>query len=201
MSNTEDQKIEESMANALRDLCPDEMVEGKEGINESLDPNALKGMLESLSKAFEQPALKVTFIKTNENAIIPAYQTTGSSGFDLHCIDNFTIGKGQTLCVDTGLKVANIPDGIELQIRPRSGLAAKKSITVLNTPGTIDTDYRGNLLVILINLGNVDQEFKRGDRIAQAVANRYERVLLEEVQEEDLVKTDRGDGGLGSTGA
>lgn len=127
------------------------------------------------------------------------YGTQGSAGFDIPA------GKGEVVVVPahgrklikTGISMA-IPDGYELQIRPRSGLALKKGITVLNTPGTIDADYRGEIGVILFNTTDEDFEVRPGDRIAQGVLSKYERA--QPVYVNELGDTDRSTGGFGSTG-
>jgi dUTP pyrophosphatase len=147
--------------------------------------------------------------KINDKAIIPAYQTSGSAGFDLHAIivneknsmgekiDYIVIPPKNQQIIDTGLSCA-VPLGYEMQIRPRSGLAFKNKITVTNSPGTIDSDYRGEIKVILYNLGEQSFIVKDGDRIAQAVISPIIVVEIEEV--EVLDETERGDGGFGSTG-
>lgn len=128
---------------------------------------------------------------------IPQYQTEHSAGMDLHSAEEVTILAGRMALIDTGIKIA-IPEGFEGQVRPRSGLAAKHGITVLNAPGTIDADYRGPVKVILINLSDQLYKINVGDRIAQLVIAKYEKVEIEEV--EVLDDTDRGSGGMGSTG-
>ena len=129
----------------------------------------------------------------------PSYATGGSAGVDLkaNIDDPITLTPLQRVVVPTGLRIA-LPKGTEAQVRPRSGLAAKHGITVLNTPGTIDADYRGEVGVILINLSDKDFVINPGERIAQMVLARYERFEWEEV--EQLDSTSRGEGGLGSTG-
>lgn len=129
----------------------------------------------------------------------PSYATEGSAGVDLKAnIDEpITLAPLQRVVVPTGLRIA-LPKGTEAQVRPRSGLAAKHGITVLNTPGTIDADYRGEVGVILINLSDKDFVINPGERIAQMVLARYERFEWEDV--EQLDSTSRGEGGLGSTG-
>lgn len=129
----------------------------------------------------------------------PSYATEGSAGVDLKAnIDEpITLAPLQRVVVPTGLRIA-LPKGTEAQVRPRSGLAAKHGITVLNTPGTIDADYRGEVGVILINLSDKDFVINPGERVAQMVLARYERFEWEEV--EQLDSTSRGEGGLGSTG-
>ncbi len=129
----------------------------------------------------------------------PSYATEGSAGVDLkaNIDDPITLAPLQRVVVPTGLRIA-LPKGTEAQVRPRSGLAAKHGITVINTPGTIDADYRGEVGVILINLSDKDFVINPGERVAQMVLARYERFEWEEV--EQLDSTSRGEGGLGSTG-
>ena len=130
---------------------------------------------------------------------VPAYATEGSAGVDLRAnIDEpVTIAPLRRVIVPTGLRIA-LPKGTEAQVRPRSGLAAKHGITVLNTPGTIDADYRGEVGVILVNLSDREFVVNPGERIAQMILARYERFDWEVVEELD--DTVRGEGGLGSTG-
>ncbi len=139
-------------------------------------------------------------VKTFEKKIIlPSYKTTGSSGMDViaHTKKKIIINPGKIALVPTGIAVA-IPKNYEIQIRPRSGLAAKKGISVLNTPGTIDSDYRGEIKVILINLSNRSFAVNSGDRIAQMVICPVTKVKFKRVP--NLPKTLRGKGGFGSTG-
>ncbi len=142
---------------------------------------------------------KILIKKLSSSVSIPKYETPGSSGMDIaaHIENNIIINPGEKFLVSTGFSIA-IPKGYEVQIRPRSGLAAKRSITVLNTPGTIDADYRGEIKVILINLGKEKFIVKNGERIAQMVVCPVVQANLEEV--EDLPDTKRGSGGFGSTG-
>ena len=137
--------------------------------------------------------------KLSKKAILPKYETDGSSGLDLAaCLDNdIEIKPGRSEIIPTGLAIA-IPKNFEIQIRPRSGLAAKNQISVLNTPGTIDADYRGELKVILINLGEKSFMVENGLRIAQMVLCPVVKAKLKEV--ESLEDTKRGLGGFGSTG-
>ena len=130
---------------------------------------------------------------------VPAYATPLSAGMDLRaCLEApVTLGPLERTLVPTGLYIA-LPAGFEAQVRPRSGLAAKHGITVLNTPGTIDADYRGEIKVILVNLSNTPFEIVPGERIAQLVVARHERVEWEET--DSLDETERGAGGFGSTG-
>ena len=142
---------------------------------------------------------KIQIKKLSNSVSTPKYETSGSSGMDIaaHIENNIIINPGEKALVSTGLSVA-IPKGYEIQIRPRSGLAAKKSITVLNTPGTIDADYRGEIKVILINLGNEKFVIENGERIAQMVVCPVVQANLEEVKE--LSGTERSSSGFGSTG-
>lgn len=135
----------------------------------------------------------------SEDLPLPAYMTPGSSGMDLYAaIDSeLTIAPGKTALVPTGIAIA-LPSGYEAQIRPRSGLALKHGITLLNTPGTIDADYRGEIKVIVINLGDKAYTFTKGERIAQMVFSRVEKI--EFVETDSLDNTDRGGGGFGHTG-
>jgi dUTP pyrophosphatase len=135
--------------------------------------------------------------KLNADAIIPAYQSEEAAGFDLHSIEDVVIKPGERKLIGTALAF-EIEKGYEIQIRPRSGLAYKHGITVLNTPGTIDSDYRGEIKVLLINLGSVDFEIKKGERIAQAVVAPVVQAKIS--QAEHLNDTNRGSGGFGSTG-
>ena len=128
---------------------------------------------------------------------LPAYATSGAAGMDIVSAEQVTIAPGARHAVATGLAVA-IPEGYEIQVRPRSGLALKHGISVPNTPGTIDSDYRGELKVILINLGDEPFAIARGDRIAQLVLAPVVQAAWDEVDELDA--TDRGEGGFGSTG-
>ena len=143
--------------------------------------------------------IKVLIKKLSHKAQIPIYKTEGSSGLDLMALteDKIVIKPNKSTLVPTGLSIA-IPNDTEIQIRPRSGLAAKSSISVLNTPGTIDSDYRGELKVILFNHGDKEFIINNGDRIAQMVLVPILKVQFEEVQ--DLPETIRGSGGFGSTG-
>jgi len=161
--------------------------------------------------------MQLKFKKLDERAIIPKYQTKGSAGFDFHAIldnenpcyvNNKAINNKPVLVippksqciVQTGLATV-VPDGYEMQIRPRSGLAFKKSITITNSPGTLDCDYRNLIMIILYNLGNEPFIIEEGDRIAQGIINKVEQpdiIEIEDFSEEDM-STDRG-GGFGSTG-
>ncbi len=143
---------------------------------------------------------KIQIKKLSNFVSTPKYETPGSSGMDIaaHIEEKIVINPGEKSLVSTGFSLA-IPKGYEVQIRPRSGLAAKKNITVLNTPGTIDADYRGEIKVILINLGKEKFIIENGERIAQMVVCPVVQAKLEEVKE--LSDTVRGSSGFGSTGA
>jgi len=143
--------------------------------------------------------VKILVQKFDKNIKLPVYKTSGSSGMDLmaYIKNKITISPGKTAIIPTGIAVA-IPKNYEIQIRPRSGLAAKKGISVLNTPGTIDSDYRGEIKIILINLSKKSFVVKSGDRVAQMIVCPVIKGKLQEV--ENLSKTIRGKGGFGSTG-
>ena len=131
---------------------------------------------------------------------LPAYQTSGSSGMDICAAGSGTIPPGRRASLSTGFAIAHIPEGFELQCRPRSGLASRHGLTVLNTPGTIDSDYRGEVIIVLMNHGSKEVQIKRGQRIAQLVLNATPRAVVVE-EEGELGATDRGAGGFGSTGS
>ncbi len=141
--------------------------------------------------------VEVKRLPHGEGLPLPAYATSGAAGMDVVSAEDVVIAPGARHAVATGLAVA-IPQGFEIQVRPRSGLALKHGITVPNTPGTIDSDYRGELKVILINLGNEAFTIQRGDRVAQLVLAPVVQAAWDEVAELDA--TDRGAGGFGSTG-
>lgn len=136
-------------------------------------------------------------VKAAEGIVLPAYATPGSSGLDIRASESVSIKPGDHHAVTTGLFV-EIPEGYEAQIRPRSGLAFKNGVTVLNAPGTIDSDYRGEIKVILVNLGDVNFVVEPGDRIAQMVIAPVTRAEM--VRVEELNDTQRAGGGFGSTG-
>lgn len=136
-------------------------------------------------------------IVLSSDDLLPSYSSVGSAGMDLHAAENATVWPHTSALVSTGIRVA-VPEGYELQVRPRSGLALKYMISVLNTPGTVDSDYRGVVGVILINHSDIPFSVSVGDRIAQAVLCPVAR--CEWVHVENLDSTDRGSGGFGSTG-
>ena len=143
--------------------------------------------------------IKVKILDEEANIELPSYETLQSAGMDIRANlkENVILKKGERKLIKTGLAIA-LPAGYEAQIRPRSGLALKNGITVLNTPGTIDADYRGEIGIVLINLGDEDFVIEHGMRIAQMVIAKYEQVKL--VKVDTLDETERGTGGFGSTG-
>lgn len=138
-------------------------------------------------------------VKLSEGAVMPVYQTEGASGADIRALiaEPLEIAPGARCAVPTGVYV-EVPIGYEVQVRPRSGLAVREGVTVLNTPGTIDSDYRGEIVVIMINLSDKPFRIASGDRIAQMVVCPVVHGVLEEVEE--LSETARGEGRFGHTG-
>lgn len=143
--------------------------------------------------------ISIQFRKLHKRAVVPKYQSAEAAGADLHaCLDEpVDIAPGEIELIKAGFAL-DIPKGYEVQLRPRSGLALKHGITVLNSPATIDSDYRGEIMVILINHGKETFRIEHGERIAQMVVAKHETVVLQEVDE--LSETARGTNGLGSTG-
>lgn len=154
----------------------------------------------TVDENYHKIKLRFSNISTNED---PQYATEGSSGFDLRANlgESVTIPMGKRAIIPTGL-FFEIPENFEIQIRPRSGLAAKNGVTVLNTPGTIDADYRGEIKIILINFGDEDFVINHGDRIAQAVvASVTSKNIINLIKVSEIsTNTERGNGGFGSTG-
>lgn len=148
-------------------------------------------------KSHDAVPVPVKRLEGNDDLPLPVYATEGAAGMDVVAAEERMIVPGERAAVATGIAIA-IPEGYEMQIRPRSGLALKHGITVANAPGTIDCDYRGELKVILVNLGFEPYKIRRGDRIAQAVLSPVVRASWLEVYELD--DTARGEGGFGSTG-
>jgi dUTP pyrophosphatase len=142
--------------------------------------------------------MKLKIVNSSDNPL-PLYETSGSAGMDLRAqlSEPVMLKPLQRALIPTGLFI-ELPDGYEAQVRPRSGLALKKGVTVLNSPGTIDSDYRGEIKVIMINLSNETTIINTGERIAQMIISKYEKVVLKEVDE--LNETERGEGGFGHTG-
>jgi len=141
--------------------------------------------------------IQIQRLPHGEGLPLPAYATQGAAGMDVVAAEELTLDPGKRHAVATGFAMA-IPEGYEVQVRPRSGLALKHGVTCLNTPGTIDSDYRGEVKVILANLGDAPFAIARGDRIAQLVPAPVQRADLAEVA--SLDETARGAGGFGSTG-
>lgn len=137
------------------------------------------------------------FKRIHPDAVLPSYAHASDAGMDVRSVEDLTISPGQRALVHTGLVVL-LPSMYEAQVRPRSGLALKNGITVLNTPGTIDSGYRGEIGVILFNTSEVEFAIKKGDKIAQIVIAPVTQPTIEET--DTLDETDRGDGGFGSTG-
>lgn len=147
----------------------------------------------------EKISIKVTVDRHGEGLPLPSYATIHSAGADLYAAveSDLSVAPGESAMVPTGLHF-EIPEGFEVQVRPRSGLAAKNQVTVLNSPGTIDADYRGEVKVILINHGKAPFVIKRGDRIAQMIIHKVKQASFQVA--ETLSETARGHGGFGSTG-
>ena len=141
--------------------------------------------------------MTVSFKRVHPDAVLPAYAHPSDAGMDVRSVDALVLAPGKRALVHTGL-VINLPPLYEAQVRPRSGLALKQGVTVLNTPGTIDSGYRGEIGVILVNLGERDFEIRKGDKIAQLVIAPVTQPEVAETTEVDV--TDRGAGGFGSTG-
>ena len=142
--------------------------------------------------------MRIKIKKLSQDAVIPQYQTTGAAGFDFHAIEDMEIDPRRTVLVKTGLSM-EIPEGYELQVRPRSGMSLKTKMRVANSPGTIDSDYRGEICIIMENmgmLGSLPFLIKKGDRVAQGViCPVYQATFIED----ELSDTERGEGGFGST--
>ena len=136
--------------------------------------------------------------KLYESVVLPEYKTSGAAAFDFESMIDIIINPNETKIIPTGLAF-EIPDGYELQVRPRSGLSAKTKLRVSNSPGTIDSDYRGEVCIILDNISSEESyTINKGERIAQGVISKVEKITFEEV--ENLSETERGEGGFGSTG-
>lgn len=156
-------------------------------------------MLLENAKTIRMTAITIPLLRLphGNDLPVPAYATEGAAGMDVVSAEDLILSPGARHAVATGFAMA-IPPGFEVQVRPRSGLALKHGVTCLNTPGTIDSDYRGEVKVILANLGSEPFEIKRGDRIAQLVPAPVQRAIFTPV--DSLDDTERGSGGFGSTG-
>ena len=141
--------------------------------------------------------IPISVVKLHEDAVIPTYGTSGAAGFDFYSVSDVTVEAGQTAIIKTGLAMA-ICEGFEIQVRPRSGMSAKTKIRVANSPGTIDSDYRGEIGIIVDNTGTEAYEIHVGDRIAQGVLSIVPQASFVSVN--SLDETERGAGGYGSTG-
>lgn len=180
------------MDNGLKEL----LCKGMDNILEVIKAEVRKYLL--TLQVTTEPICPEVLVKTLVPGIdLPEYQSAGAAGFDIKSIISITLLPGETQVIDTGLFFA-IPQGYEMQIRPRSGLAAKYQLTVLNSPGTIDSDYRGELKIILTNLGSSVYSVAFGDRIAQGVISAVIQCKFKQTSE--LPPTERGSGGFGSTG-
>ncbi len=141
--------------------------------------------------------LKVHIKRLREDAVIPTYAHESDAGVDLYAAESYVLKSTERKLVSTGISIA-LPPGYEAQVRPKSGLALQHGISIVNTPGTVDADYRGEIGVILINLGNEDYKIEKGKKIAQMIFNKVEHAEFEVV--DTLPDTVRGAGGFGSTG-
>ena len=171
--------------------------------NPDNDKGATKQLMDEIIDKAYRP-IPVYVYRTNLEAKLPVRATKGSSGYDVFATEDVTISAGERRVLSTGL-IVRIPQGYEFQIRSKSGLAARAAIAVLNSPGTIDSDYRGDLGVIIVNHGGRDYTFKRGDKIAQIVCQQIEDVEFIELTEETKYllednDNERSTGGFGSTG-
>lgn len=142
------------------------------------------------------PSIKVS-VQLEEGATLPQYQTTGAAGMDVTCTHDVVLQPGERASVGTGLRVM-IPEGYEIQVRPRSGLAIRHGLTMVNSPGTIDSDFRGEIKILMINLGSDVVTLSKGERVAQLVLAPV--VRAEFMIADTLDETERGTGGFGSTG-
>ncbi|MDP7179682.1 MAG: dUTP diphosphatase [Candidatus Woesearchaeota archaeon] len=140
--------------------------------------------------------ITVKIQKIKDNAVVPSYAHKGDAGVDLYSTEDYVLSPGNKILVSTGIKIA-LPIGYEAQVRPKSGLALKHGLSIVNTPGTIDAGYRGEVGVIVINHGQDEYKIEKGNKIAQMVFNKIEEVNFEESG--DLDDTSRGEGGFGST--
>lgn len=148
-------------------------------------------------EAYVRTKIPVYLKKVHKNAIIPKYAEEGDSGFDFHSVKDYEIQPGETVVVNTGIKVS-IPSGFEIQIRPRSGISYHTGLRVANSPGTIDSGYRGEIGIIFYNVGSTVEKIEKGDRVAQGVLKNVPKASFQVAQE--LPESSRGAGGFGSTG-
>ena len=142
-------------------------------------------------------SLSVKIQRVHPDAKIPVKVHDDDSGYDLFAVEDVLIPAGDRVLVPTGIRIA-VPEGYEAQVRPKSGIALKKGVTVLNTPGTVDAGYRGDVGVILVNLGKTEVRIGKGEKVAQLVFQKVEHAVFESV--DSLERSERGAGGFGSTG-
>ena len=167
-------------------------------MDDTKNANSREMGLDSIEDFTQSLKLTVGLVKTHPNAKLPTKGSEEAAGYDLYSVEETVLKPGEIKLVSTGLKIA-LPPGYEAQVRPRSGMALKRGLTVLNSPGTIDPDYRGELGVILINHSKFIRILEPGDRIAQMVIQRVEQ-FIEMSFVESFDETDRGESGFGSTG-
>ena len=151
------------------------------------------------ARIFARRSIQVMFQMVDPDAERPEYQTRGSAGFDFRAVGQHMIPPGATVMIPTGLRL-RIPEGHEIQVRPRSGIALRTGLVMPNAPGTIDSDYRGEVQVLLRNLGDTPYQVNPGDRVAQGVLVEVPRAAFVEVSDIPESETERGGGGFGSTG-
>ena len=194
---TEDDKREakETLINFIKEIEQDDTLSENK---KDMIINLIKGSMDLTFSLADNPRerVEVEVQKISEDAILPTYAHDSDAGADIYSIEDVTIPPHKIVIVKTGLKVA-IPLGYEIQIRPRSGLSYKTPLRIANTPGTIDTSYRGEIGVIMENTGNLTQKISKGDRIAQMIISPVPMIVWKEVS--TLDETERGEGGFGST--
>lgn len=165
--------------------------------NRDREISFLRNEIKRLRGAVRMNRVPIKVKKLRKNAIVPQYYTNGAAGFDLHAVENVMIGAGGIELVRTGLAF-EVPEGYEIQIRPRSGLSLRTKIRIANAPGTIDSDYRGEVGIIVDNMTVAPYLIRKGDRIAQGVIQAVPKAIFQEVDK--LSSTGRGSKGFGSTG-
>ena len=145
--------------------------------------------------------VQVGFVKVHPDAVMPQYMTSGSSGMDVFAVEDVLIIPGTTAKVRTGFKLV-LPEGVEVQVRPRGGTSYKTKMRIANAPGTVDSDFRGEVIVLVDNIGTVNERIAKGERFAQIVLMRVPKMMMVPVSDDDFASfgTERSDGCLGSTG-
>jgi len=189
----------EALEEIFEQLAEAEGVEGETDAGPGDMADLMKAMMGAFEGMGKPQELLVILKSTHKDSMLPKYMTPGAAGFDIATPVEFTLNPGQRMMIDTGLNFLDIPDGWEIQVRSRSGLAVKDGIFVLNAPGTIDDDYRGKLGVILYNSGDKPKTFAVGDRIAQGVFAPVFKCSFRFGEDSDLRVTERNEGGFGST--